>query len=627
MASHQFLFRAESPVLPPAGRVVPPATPSALQPPLGVTLLRDGAVAPDMLIAALRARQHCRTPLANNLVASGAMSPQALTAHRARSFGIGAIDPRTAPPDRQLVAKLGAADCLAQSILPWGHMGSAVVILASDRETFERHRLRLEQTFGKVVPALAAREAIEAAILALSGPLLDHQARHRVPENASCRDLMKNGARLSAVAILFSVALAASVYPQVLLLVVTLWAILTLIAATLLKTAATIAALTRQAVERAPPVIADLPVVSVMVPLFNEARIARRLLERLQRIDYPQDRLDIHLVVEEDDQITRAALSRTALPENFNVTVAPQSTLKTKPRALNHALRCCRGSIVAIYDAEDAPAPDQLRHVADMFHLHGPEVACLQGILDYSNPRTNWLSRCFTIEYATWFRIMLPGMARLGLAIPLGGTTLFFRKAALEAVGGWDAHNVTEDADLGMRLARAGFRTELLHSLTMEEANCRVLPWIRQRSRWIKGYMMTYAVHMRDPCQLWRELGWWRFVGFQILFLSTLSQFLLTPLILSFWLVALGLPHPATAQLPDMVNTAILAGFVFSEAVLLVVGVIAMRLTMHRMNPLWALAQHVYFPLAGIAALKAVWELVTRPFYWDKTAHGLHDQT
>ena len=266
--------------------------------------------------------------------------------------------------------------------------------------------------------------------------------------------------------------------------------------------------------------------------------------------DYPADLLDVILVVEADDQITRDALARSELPLWMRVITVPNGSVKTKPRALNHALDYARGAIVGIYDAEDAPDPDQLQKVVAQFQRSGPEVACLQGVLDYYNPHTNWLSRCFTIEYAGWFRLILPGIARMGLVVPLGGTTLFFRRSVLEELGAWDAHNVTEDADLGLRLARHGYRTDLVATTTHEEANCRTVPWIKQRSRWIKGYMMTWAVHMRRPGLLWRQLGPWRFVGVQVLFLGTIAQFLLAPVLWSLALVPLGVAHPALAVLP-----------------------------------------------------------------------------
>ncbi|WP_199178642.1 glycosyltransferase family 2 protein [Acidimangrovimonas sediminis] len=399
-----------------------------------------------------------------------------------------------------------------------------------------------------------------------------------------------------------------------------------------LKAAAAIAMLTRgdRAAAQPPlapmPQIARLPCVSVLVPLFDEPDIAPHLIRRLGQVDYPRELLDIILVVEEEDTATRIALAGHRLPRWMRVAVAPEGTLKTKPRALNFALDLCRGSIVGVWDAEDAPDRDQIQKVVRQFHDRGSEVACLQGRLDYYNPRTNWMSRCFTVEYAVWFRLVLPGLQRLGLPIPLGGTTLFFRRPALEALGGWDAHNVTEDADLGIRLARHGYRTEVIDTETLEEANCRVVPWIRQRSRWIKGYMMTWAVHMRSPRKTLRQMGWRRFLGFQVLFAGTLSQQLLAPLLWTYWLLFLGLWHPLDA-FPAWTGFALATVFLGTEAVNLALGLIAVAGKRHRFLMPWVPTLTFYFPLAALAAYKAIWELAARPFFWDKTKHGLYDDT
>ena len=366
------------------------------------------------------------------------------------------------------------------------------------------------------------------------------------------------------------------------------------------------------------------PVVSILVPLYREREIAGRLVKRLERLTYPRELLDICLIVEEDDTLTQETLSNARLPAWMRQITVPRGGVRTKPRALNFALDFARGTIIGVYDAEDAPDPDQIDRIVARFAEAPPRVACLQGMLDYYNARTNWLSRCFTIEYATWFRIVLPGMEKMGFAVPLGGTTLFFRRGVLEQLGGWDAHNVTEDADLGIRLARLGYTTELVETVTKEEANCRVWPWIKQRSRWIKGYAMTYGVHMRDPRRLWRELGARRFWGVQIVFLGTLSHLILAPVLWSYWLLAFGLPHPLAEVMPGWVVWAMFATFLTAEAINIAVGMIAVSTPGRRFLKLWVPTLHVYFPLASLAALKGLGEIVRKPFFWDKTQHG-HD--
>jgi cellulose synthase/poly-beta-1,6-N-acetylglucosamine synthase-like glycosyltransferase len=456
--------------------------------------------------------------------------------------------------------------------------------------------------------------------------LLNHAAENRVAAPESCRDWGSDSLAVK-VALGFALfGLALWISPTFVALAFTVWASLTLALSTGLRAGAVMAALRRQELPPPSPIIARLPTVSVMVALFKEGDIAPRLIRRLDRLDYPRDLLDILLVVEEEDHLTRDALKTVDLPPWMRVVVVPDGPLKTKPRALNFGLDLCRGSIIGVYDAEDAPEPSQIRKVVERFYQRGPDVACLQGVLDFYNPETNWLSRCFTMEYAAWFRIILPGLQKLGLAIPLGGTTLFFRRAALEELGGWDSHNVTEDADLGMRLARHGYRAEILETVTEEEANCRALPWVRQRSRWLKGYMMTWSVHMRQPRLLLRQLGPWKFFGFQVLFLCTLSQFLLAPVLWSFWLVPLGVPHPLAATLPPIVMLGLIGLYLFTEVINITLNIMGMRRTNHKMSLLWVFSLHFYFPLGALASYKAAWEMVTKPFYWDKTSHGHFDQ-
>ncbi|MEL7026987.1 MAG: glycosyltransferase family 2 protein, partial [Pseudomonadota bacterium] len=378
-----------------------------------------------------------------------------------------------------------------------------------------------------------------------------------------------------------------------------------------------------RATPRALPQPANLPTISILVPLFRERDIAGRLVKRLQSLSYPTKLLEICLIVEKHDTITRTALANTNLPKHMRQVVVPPGSLQTKPRAMNYALDFTHGDIIGVYDAEDAPAPDQLRVVAAEFEQAAPNVACLQGKLDFYNPRTNWLSRCFTVDYAVWFRAILPGIARLGFAVPLGGTTLFFRRSVLETVGAWDAHNVTEDADLGIRLARLGWRTKLIATTTQEEANCRIWPWIKQRSRWIKGYAVTWAVHMRHPRRLWSDLGTWRFLGFQAVFLGAISQFVLAPFLWSFWLILLGLPHPLIGTLPDVVILGLATLFFAAEISNIAVGAWACRGQNHRWLIPWVPSLHFYFPLAAIASWKGLAEIVKAPFYWDKTDHGM----
>ena len=272
-----------------------------------------------------------------------------------------------------------------------------------------------------------------------------------------------------------------------------------------------------------------LPVFTVLVPLYHEAAVVAELVAAIERLSYPRTKLDVRLLCEADDDETIDAIDALHLPPHFHLVVVPDGEPRTKPKACNYGLAQARGELTVIYDAEDRPDPDQLRRVVAAFVNGDEHIVCVQCKLNYYNQDQNLLTRWFTTEYSMWFDLFLPGLDSIDAPIPLGGTSNHFVTAQLRELGGWDPYNVTEDADLGIRLSRAGYSTTMIDSTTYEEANPLVTNWIRQRSRWVKGYIQTWLVHMRHPLELGRALGWRRFWSFQFVVGGTFIGFLLNP--------------------------------------------------------------------------------------------------
>jgi glycosyltransferase XagB len=601
--------------------------------PLGQVLLERRAVDPGDMLKAIALRRREDALLGDILLAHGWISEADLMSALCEQWNAEVIDLSAMPPDQRLAEQIDPDLCLSEACIPWRRIGGATIIATARPDDFERLCTKLAPLEGPFLPALATERQIHAALTGLRGTDMIRRAETRVPAADSCRghDPAATGRFMAAV--LAGLGTASCLYPGATVTHLIAWSVVTLILTSGLKLAAFAAELLRPKVPVADTSAphphlgapARLPMVSMLVPMFAEADIAPRLIARLGRIDYPRELLDIILIAEAGDALTIRALTAARLPSWMRVVTVPDGPIRTKPRALNYALGFARGSIVGVWDAEDAPEPAQLHKVARRFAEAGPEVACLQGILDFYNARQNWLSRCFAVEYAAWFRVMLPGLARLGFAIPLGGTTLFFRRAALDRIGGWDAHNVTEDADLGIRLARRGYRTELIATVTEEEPNARAIPWVKQRSRWLKGYAMTWAVHMRDPLRLLRDLGPKRFAGMQVLFLGTLSQFILAPVLWAFWMLALIGGEGMRALLSQGLLTGLSMIFVLSELLSMAVGIYATRRAGHRHLMKWVPTLMFYFPLGTLAAAKALYEMVMCPFFWDKTRHGVFD--
>jgi cellulose synthase/poly-beta-1,6-N-acetylglucosamine synthase-like glycosyltransferase len=370
-----------------------------------------------------------------------------------------------------------------------------------------------------------------------------------------------------------------------------------------------------------------LPEYTVLVPVFHEPEVMTNLVANLRQLDYPGERVQILLLVETDDRDTIAAARAAIGPaQDLHILLVPPGGPRTKPKALNYGLTHATGELLTIFDAEDRPDPLQLRKAAVAFSKLEPHVACLQARLGFFNGGQNLITRWFQLEYGIWFSQMLPGLSRFGAPIPLGGTSNHFRAHVLLEIGAWDPDNVTEDADLGARLSRAGYRCEVLESLTLEEANSDFVNWAKQRSRWYKGYLQTFLVHVRDvrsTCRAWgtgQFLLWAFFVG------GTPIMAMINPIFWGLavvwftvepgWLMSL---FPAPLYYLGLLSW--LAGnFLFTF--------IFMMESVEVDDSLFvaALLSPVYWVMMSVAAYKALLQVILAPNYWEKTRHGLTHQ-
>ncbi|MEV6300683.1 glycosyltransferase [Actinoplanes sp. NPDC051861] len=370
---------------------------------------------------------------------------------------------------------------------------------------------------------------------------------------------------------------------------------------------------------------ADLPVYTVLVPAYREPSVIGLLMTHLGALEYPRDRLEVILLLEEDDRETIAAAEAAVSGEHVRILVVPESQPKTKPKACNVGLEVATGEFVTIYDAEDVPDPLQLRRAVVALRRLGSSYVCLQAELGYFNVDQNRITRWFALEYATWFRSLLPGLVALRMPIPLGGTSNHFRARELRELGAWDPYNVTEDADLGIRLARAGYRVGVLHSVTLEEANSDFINWIKQRSRWYKGYLMTWLVHLRAPRATVRQLGWRGLLCLNLFVGGTPLAALLNAVLWATTILwFLGRP-PILEEIfiPPYYYLGVLC-LVFGNATVIYLNVLSAR-TMDRPDLLGtALLSPVYWAMMSLAGAKAAWQLIFKPSYWEKTTHGLH---
>ncbi|MEJ1118045.1 glycosyltransferase [Phyllobacterium sp. CCNWLW109] len=365
----------------------------------------------------------------------------------------------------------------------------------------------------------------------------------------------------------------------------------------------------------------SLPKYTVMVALYKEAEVVPQLVEAMKQLDWPRSRLEVLFLCETDDYHTRAAFEKEMLPASFKIICVPCTGPRTKPKALNYGLQLAEGDYVVIYDAEDRPHPGQLREAWQRFsESTDGKLACLQAPLVITNERDSWIARQFAFEYAAHFRGLLPWLADGRFVVPLGGTSNHFRRECLVEVGGWDPFNVTEDAELGSRFARHGYRIEMLSLPTAEDAPIEVGIWLKQRTRWLKGWMQTWLVEMRQPREMLQRAGLKRFLVYHVLTAGVLGSALLFPfmvLFVSYMLLMITLVKSTGFAGPilifDLMN--IVSGFLSFHSL----GRAALK--KEKMSG-WILpGLPIYWALISLAAWRALWQLYVAPFLWEKTPH------
>lgn len=509
-----------------------------------------------------------------------------------------------------------------------------VIVVGSSLPDSARRSARISALLDarvRIVP-LSQGDIVDAVVDAFRAEFVEEAANalyHRDP-GLSARYVLSRGQKIGGVIALLAVIGFAVVWPLQTLIVVIAIASAVFLASTLFKFTVALHGSRYDLVKHVSPAdIAavrdeDLPIYTVLVPVFREARIVGRLVENLGRLDYPADKLEIIILVEEEDDETRDAIAVSEPPENFIVVTVPKGAPQTKPRACNVGLAVARGEYLVIYDAEDAPEPDQLKKTVIAFDRSSESTVVMQAALNYFNARENVLTRMFALEYSYWFDYMLAGLDVRDLPIPLGGTSNHFRTAALRELGGWDPYNVTEDADLGIRSSALGYRVGVVDSTTMEEATSRMGIFVGQRSRWIKGYMQTALVHARNPGRLIKEIGVRRFASFALLIAGTPLTFLGVIPFTALLVASLAFPWAdMSAIFPPFVLWLCLLNFLIGNGLMVYLNMMGPYKRGKFWLVGWALLNPVYWILHSLASYKALWQLITKPHYWEKTEHGM----
>lgn len=597
-------------------------------------LLDSGLITLDQLEFARAAKGRTGSHIDEILVSQGMVDATALVGVMARAWQLGVADLSAGNTDDLLARKWSGQMYLAENWMPVCALPDGGILVATARVPDADRAAHIAGVLGSSVEfAVATSWDIKNAVLRIfQAEIADEAANELWKQNPrlSARTVLSLGQGIGFAAMVVVVLAGLVFVPATVVAVAIAVASLIFLAGTAFKFLVAMKGARFDVVERITPAEVaalqdrDLPRYTVLVPVFKEANIVSQLVENLGGLDYPVDKLEVLILLEEDDAETREAFAASDPPAHFHVVTIPRGNPQTKPRACNVGLFFATGDFLVIYDAEDTPDPDQLKKAVIAFDRGGSRTVCVQAALNYFNANENVLTRMFTLEYSYWFDYMLAGLDVLDLPIPLGGTSNHFRTAALLELGGWDPYNVTEDADLGIRASAMGFRVGVINSTTMEEANTSIPNFIRQRSRWIKGYMQTALVHARTPGALLRRIGPVRFLSFALLIAGTPLTFL--GVIPFYLLTAASLVMPLeliSAVFPGWILGLCLINFVIGNSVMVYLSMMGPYKRATFSLSLWALLNPLYWILHSIAAYKGLWQLVTRPHYWEKTEHGL----
>ncbi|MWV48268.1 glycosyltransferase [Rathayibacter sp. VKM Ac-2803] len=624
---------------------------------VGEILLDRGLISREQLDEALRRQAREGGLLGRHLIIDGAVTRREMYAALAEQWDAPMVDLVEEPPEAKTLARIGPITLVDEGWVPWRVLedGTGVIatsvpptetVLARARELMGVSRITVRTTTDWDI-FMAVENACRAALLFGAADALAVESGDESAKSGLRRWQVVTPLVLAAVVIV-GVVLAPSITFVIVLAAANLLFLMNIafkalagLRAPLNKSSVT-AWEEEVALERgrrglavSPPRMTDdeLPIYTILVPAYKEANIISKLLVNLGALDYPKAKLEVLVLLEADDDETIGAVRRMNPPEYVRMVIVPPGGPQTKPRACNYGLSFARGEFVVIYDAEDRPDPDQLRKCVRLFredeferrHVDPSQkqLVCLQGALSYFNADYNVLTRMFAVEYAHWFGAMLPGLDQSHLPIPLGGTSNHFETRVLRELGAWDPYNVTEDADLGLRVAAHGYRVGVVDSNTWEEACAEVPAWIKQRTRWIKGYMMTAGVNTRHPVRWFRVNGILGTLSLVALIMGTPVAFLLYPLVLGFTIITYIGVQFLGLDIPEWLIVAGTTNMLFSNALMIVVSGIAAWKRYNWRVAAFAVLNPVYWVLHSISAWRAAWQIVFSPHKWEKTPHGL----
>ncbi|WP_294181260.1 glycosyltransferase [uncultured Schumannella sp.] len=597
-------------------------------------LLDAGLITKQQVGIARAATARTGAPFDEVLVSLGLVSDRVLRSVLARDWGLPVLDLAVTRRDEDYIRQWSGQKFLAQHWMPVRRNDDGTVVVATSRRVTPARRALIAAEVGAAVEfgAVSQWDLRQFALNVYRAEIADEAANglFRRSPLLSAKTVFSRGQTAGFVLLGLAVAAAAVFWPvQTAGALVTAMSLVFLVG-TVFRYVVAVRGARFDMVERVTDAdVAELreralPRYTVLVPLYADGHLVDRLVSNLSRLDYPPEKLEVLFLVEEADTATADAIRAARPPANFRVITIPPGEPQTKPRALNVGLFFATGEYLVIFDAQDSPDRDQLKKAVIAFRRGDARLVCVQASLTNFNSSENTLTRLSTLESSSWFDYVLAGLDALDLPMPLGGTSNHFRTAALVELGGWDPHNMTEDADLGIRAKALGHQVGLINSATEDEAITSVAVFVRQRTRWLKGYMQTALLHARRPRELIAKIGLRRFAAFAVLIGGTPLTFLA---VIPLWIASVATLLTPSAELAELFPVGLLwmsfLNFVIGNSALVYLAMMGPYKRGQFDVIFTSLLYPFYVLVLSLAAYRALAQLFTKPHYWEKTQRGV----
>ncbi|HBF7082551.1 TPA: glycosyltransferase family 2 protein, partial [Clostridioides difficile] len=295
--------------------------------------------------------------------------------------------------------------------------------------------------------------------------------------------------------------------------------------------------------------IDEYPMISILVPAHNEAKVIGRTVESLLLLNYPKSKMELIVINDNSSDNSKEILENIKdRYNNYNFTIINTDSLtggKGKSNALNIGYTISKGDFIAVYDADNTPDKNALRYLVQTIVMND-ELGAVIGKFRTRNKNKNLLTKFINIETLSFQWMSQAGRWQLFNLCTIPGTNFILRRSIIEEIGGWDSKAIAEDTEISFRIYKLGYKIKLVpQSITWEQEPETVKVWIKQRTRWAKGNIYVLMKYIKNIFKQGRNK-----IVFDIAYFFSVYFLFLTSVIISDILFVLSISKLVEISIP-----------------------------------------------------------------------------